>query len=181
MEVMYCTHCGSQVDGTHCSVCGQATSTTLAAQKAAQPTELAGWWHRVGATVIDNVVLLIPSTLIEIGATLFAGKYIGAIALLMFQGMYFTRMLSTKEGQTIGNRVAKTRVVDAITGVLPTRQQAFRRWLPFALVQALGIVSSVVLIPLALLIAADYLLPLFDKQKQTLHDKFAGTIVLLVN
>ena len=90
-------------------------------------------------------------------------------------------MLSTKEGQTIGNRVAKTRVVDALTGVIPTRQQAFRRWLPFALIQALGIVASFVLIPLSLFIVVDYLLPLFDKQKQTLHDKFAGTLVLLVD
>ena len=178
---MYCTHCGSQVDGAHCSVCGQATSATLASEKAGQSAVLAGWWHRVGATIIDNVVLLIPSTLIEVGATAFAGKYLGAIALLLFQGMYFTQMLSTKEGQTIGNRVAKTRVVDALTGVIPTRQQAFRRWLPFALIQALGIVASFVLIPLSLFIVVDYLLPLFDKQKQTLHDKFAGTLVLLVD
>jgi uncharacterized RDD family membrane protein YckC len=177
---MYCTHCGSQVDGTHCSVCGQATSATLAAEKAALPTELATWGQRAGATVVDNVVLLLPSILVGVGATTFAGNYIGAITILVFQGMYFTRMLSTKEGQTIGNRVAKTRVVDAITGVVPTRQQAFRRWLPFALCQALGIVASFILFPLAILFAADYLLPLFDKQNQTLHDKFAGTIVLKV-
>jgi uncharacterized RDD family membrane protein YckC len=174
---MYCTHCGSQVDGTHCSVCGQATSTTLAAQ----PTELAGWWHRVGATVIDNLVLLLPSALVGIGATAFAGSYVGAIAILIFQGMYFTRMLSSPMSQTVGNRVAKTRVVDAITGAAPTRQQAFRRWLPIALFQGAGITTSIVLPPLAILIAIDYFLPLYDKRNQTLHDKFAGTIVIKVN
>ena len=178
---MYCTHCGSQVDGTHCSVCGQATSATLAAEKAALPTELATWGQRAGATFVDNVVLLLPSILVGVGATTFAGNYIGAITILVFQGMYFTRMLSSPTSQTVGNRVAKTRVVDATTGAAPTRQQAFRRWLPIALFQAVGITASIVLFPLAILIAIDYFLPLYDKRNQTLHDKFAGTIVIKVN
>ena len=178
---MYCANCGTQVDATHCSVCGQATSQTIASEQTTLPTQLGTWWQRVGATIMDNLVLLLPSALVGIGATAFAGSYVGEIAILIFQGMYFTRMLSSPTSQTVGNRVAKTRVVDATTGAAPTRQQAFRRWLPIALFQAVGITASIVLFPLAILIAIDYFLPLYDKRNQTLHDKFAGTIVIKVN
>lgn len=126
---------------------------------------LAGWWYRVGATVIDGLVLLIPNILIAVGGGRYGGFFGGG--LLHF--LYTSIMLSMR-GQTLGNMVVGTRVVDAQNGGAITGGKAVGR----AAAQLLFEVFSFLVVPIIL----DYLWPLWDRENQTLHDKIAGTVVL---
>ena len=129
--------------------------------------QYAGWWSRVGAWVIDNLLLLIP-------AVAFFGDDLVPIALaaaafafwLVFPFIYFT-YCHGKWGQTIGKRALKIRVRRAQQDSLLSYGAAFGR---YATVFVFGIFT----IPLLV----DYLFPLWDRQRQSLHDKVASSIVV---
>jgi len=161
------------VNGAFCPVCG----TPVVAPTSA--VALSGWWRRVGATVVDNLLLFIPSSIAFLLVTDFAGRYVGALAALAIQGTYMVRFLASAKGQTIGNRVVDTAVRDALTGVAITTSQALRRWGFIALYGVLDITLPTTYTAIPTVIALiDCLFPLFDARKQTLHDKFAGTLVV---
>jgi uncharacterized RDD family membrane protein YckC len=124
---------------------------------------LAGWWYRVGATVIDGLVLLIPNIIIGVSASSLAARYaIGAV----LQAVYITVLLGSS-GKTVGNRAVGTITVDGQTGGPITYGRAFVRW-------AVQILLQITIIGGFL----DILWPLWDQQNQTLHDKAVGTLVL---
>ncbi|HEY7930983.1 MAG TPA: RDD family protein [Acidimicrobiales bacterium] len=183
---MYCPHCGTPSDdsATLCHVCGKALAPTLVAPNAdAAPgaSVLAGWWRRVGATFADNLILIIPTLFVASIFEGLGGVYTGAVAGLMLQGFYMVWQISARAGQTVGNRVAATKVVDALTGSRVTMTQALKRWGFVAVYSSFEFTgtkgASVVVTVFALV---DVLWPLFDARKQTLHDKFAGTLVVRV-
>ncbi len=125
-----------------------------------------GWWRRVGATLIDGVVLIIPNFIVDA----IGGRGVGTLLSLLISGTYITVMLS-RSGQTVGNMAVGTRVIDSSTGGPVSVGKALGRW-------ASELVLAVLfLIPLLL----DFLWPLWDRQNQTLHDKIAGTLVILTN
>ena len=161
------------MNGDFCPVCGTPVAS------ATNAVSLSGWWRRVGATVVDNLLLFIPSTIAFLLVTDFAGRYVGALAVLAVQGAYMVRFLASAKGQTIGNRVVDTKVRDALTGMAITTNQALRRWGFIALYGLLDITlpTSYTTIPTVIALI-DCLFPLFDARKQTLHDKFAGTLVV---
>jgi len=134
---------------------------------------LASWGRRVGATVFDGLVLLIPEIVIYLGvgnASLFY-----TLLSIALQGGYLVWFLSRPLGQTIGNRIVKTRVVQATSGASLEFATSWKRWFIMALLNvSLYLGVGLVLLPL------DYLWPLWDKRRQTLHDKFAGTIVVMI-
>ena len=162
------------MNGAFCPVCG-----TPVAEAPTSAVALSGWWRRVGATVVDNLLLFIPSSIAFLLVTDFAGRYVGALAALAIQGTYMVRFLASAKGQTIGNRVVDTAVRDALTGVAITTSQALRRWGFIALYGVLDITLPTTYTAIPTVIALiDCLFPLFDARKQTLHDKFAGTLVV---
>lgn len=128
---------------------------------------LAGWWHRVGATILDGIIISIPVFIITFAGTRAAG-FVVAIAI---EAAYFTYMLSRPRGQTIGNMAVGTRVVDARTGGPLSTGKALGRWAAQFL---FGLGAFLFLVPTLI----DYLWPLWDSQNQTLHDKMAGTVVI---
>lgn len=141
--------------------------------------QLSGWWRRVGATVVDELILFLPTYVVLIGVGAFAGIVVGALAGSLLGGFYMVKLLTMPEGQTIGNRVVSTCVRDATTGHVLTNTQALKRWGFVALYSLLGLSgarSGTAFVGLIGLV--DCLFPLFNVRKQTLHDKFAGTIVL---
>lgn len=143
---------------------------------------LGSWWRRFGATFADGLVLILPLLIIESFFTSLAGELDGVLAGLVVQGLYMIKLTSSVRGQTIGNRVAHTRVRDASTGDQITNIQALKRW-GFITVLTLPVISGVgagfiVYLVLALV---DNLWPLFDKRNQTLHDKVAKTIVVVAD
>ncbi len=172
---MNCAQCGSEVNGAFCPVCG----TPVAAPTSA--VTLSGWWRRVGATMVDNLLLFIPSSIAFLLVAAVAGRYVGALAALAVQGAYMVRFLASVRGQTIGNRVVDTAVRDALTGAAITSSQALRRWGFIAIYSVLDVTlpTSYAAIPTVFALI-DCLFPLFDARKQTLHDKFAGTLVVRV-
>ncbi len=142
--------------------------------------QLAGWWRRVGATLTDEVILIIPVYF----ATLVGGAVAGNLGAFVIgaalQGVYMVGLLSSPRGQTLGNRMAASQVRDALTGQSITRQQSLRRWGFIAAYGALSLAGTSMSYVTLLIGLVDVLMPLFDSRKQTLHDKFAGTIVVKV-
>lgn len=166
--------------GSTCGVCGTKDSP-LGVSDSATGLHLAGWWRRVGATFADNVILFLPSLILQSFFTATSGATIGVLAFAALQGVYLVKLIASRRGQTFGNRIAMTKVRDAATGQGVTTTQALKRWGFVATYQliilfAAGNVAAELFFVVSLL---DDLVPLFDPRKQTLHDKFAGTIVVM--
>ena len=166
---------------TQCPACGR----TLAANAhgridTATGLMLAGWWRRVGATFADDLILIIPTLVVVSIFAQLDGNIAGAVIGLVLQGIYMVKLLSGARGQTVGNRVVATRVRDAGNGQAINLLQAFKRWGFIAVYSAIELASSSASIYIVVVIALiDNLYPLYDSRNQTLHDKFAGTIVVM--
>lgn len=169
---MYCANCGTKLQTSTCPICGAISPVGAGRRDAVTGLALAGWWLRVGATLFDGLVLVVPEFLIVWAM----GNYTSTLSrlpVLALQGFYGVYLLSRPRGQTIGNRVAKTRVVSASSGQPITVTSAFIRWfVPAVFSFIFGVGTFLVLL--------DSLWPLWDQRRQTLHDKIAGTIVVLV-
>jgi uncharacterized RDD family membrane protein YckC len=131
--------------------------------------ELAGWWSRVGAYLIDVVVLLMGLfALAVIGGAIARGVAIVLIVVWVAAALlgYWAFFEGGPSGQTLGKRACGIRVRDENGG-------------PASYGQALGrnLVGRVIgAIPFVGLI--DVLWPLWDANNQCLHDKAASTIVV---
>jgi uncharacterized RDD family membrane protein YckC len=125
--------------------------------------QLVGWWRRVGATLIDGIILGLASTAID--AAIGTG---GGRLLTIIIGAAYTISLIGGQAQTIGNRATSSRVVLAANGQPPSYGPAAIRWLVESLL-AVTIIGGIL----------DILWPLWDSRNQTLHDKAAGTVVIL--
>ncbi len=130
------------------------------------PGFLAGWWRRVGATVLDGVIIGIPIGFI-LGLAGAGQNTIEGISAVVFF-VYQLLMLGRPKGQTIGNMGVRTRVVDAnnpAAAITPGR----------------AAVRALVLLVLQITVIGwilDILWPLWDARNQTLHDKAAGSLVV---
>jgi uncharacterized RDD family membrane protein YckC len=165
-----------------CRVCG---TTSFSRVEAPAAPAYAGWWLRVGATVVDWIVLLIPSLGLYLIGDAVANSNVGTLLSTAVDAVYLIGMLSLPNGQTIGNRVVSTRVRDAATGQPITRSQAVRRWLPYLLYSIIqyaggapGTSAGAWTASISLLGLVDILYPLMNDRKQTVHDRFAGTVVV---
>ena len=163
---MYCPSCGAAASGTRCDSCGAPLQRALRA----------GWWRRVAATVVDNLLLLLPTTvLLALLPSLF-----GTLAALAVQGVYQIALLSSSSGQTVGNRMARTRVRSVSTDGPISVRQAVWRW---GVVVAYSALTLANLAPLTALAGAiglfDVLFPLANAERQTIHDRIAATVVVM--
>jgi uncharacterized RDD family membrane protein YckC len=131
--------------------------------------DLAGWWIRVGAYVIDLVVLLVALlVLARVGAAV--NHVVGVILVLLWAvaaGLgYWVWFEGGESGQTIGKRAVGIRVRNEHGGPAGYGH-AFAR----------NLVGRMIgLVPLVGLI--DVLWPLWDDRRQCLHDKAGGTLVV---
>ena len=140
--------------------------------------EYVGFWARVGATIIDTVLILLVTTPLMLafsgssywvytdsywvytslteGPIAFLVQWVlPAIAVIIF---WMTRQA------TPGKMVILAKIVDADSGKPPTTGQIIGRYFAYY-------VSS---IPLGL----GFLWIAFDRKKQGWHDKLAGTVVV---
>lgn len=141
---------------------------------------LANWGQRVGATLIDFLIMLVPEVLLRS----ILGDAIGSSIYLVVFGIYVVTQWNLFDGKTVGNRVAKTQTLDATTGGSITNKQSFNRYLYLELYAIVDLYGAVEGVRLVVVLAGVYgvvnvLLPLFDQRRQTLHDKFARTIVVV--
>lgn len=122
------------------------------------PDTCAGFWIRLLGVVIDGLLLVVVTGLID--RVLTAGAAVG----FLVAGAYFTYFHSTPAGQTFGNRMCAIRVVDSNSGGHLDHGHALLRWLVSYLSGAAMFVG--------------YLWMLWDPAKQTWHDKVAGSFVV---
>jgi uncharacterized RDD family membrane protein YckC len=145
--------------------------------------QLGGWWARVGATIIDGVVIGIPATLIFLalgvgvgsGGDRSFGALIGALLLslfvfLVFALLYAPTMMSRTNGQTLGRMATGIRVIRADGGPMTFGFAALREIVVKGL--AVGIASS---LTGGIAYVVDCLWPLWDDENRALHDFVVNT------
>jgi uncharacterized RDD family membrane protein YckC len=154
---------------------------------------LSGWWRRVGAHLIDAVVIcgLALVLLVAITAPFSIGFFVDdtvGIAAIVVGGLfallcvfiaalvYAPAMMARTNGRTLGRLVTGIRVVRA-SGEPMDFPFAFLRevlvkWLLF------NAIAGSVTFGLALLV--DYLWPLWDEENRALHDYVVNTRTVLV-
>jgi uncharacterized RDD family membrane protein YckC len=129
----------------------------------------AGFWARLGAYIADSVLFGVVFFVLALvlGALVddedAAGNIIVLFALV-FPLVYYIGLEGGPTGQTFGKKLLGIRVVDARTGGAVGYGRATIRFIS-------RILSS---LPLYL----GYLWMLWDREKQTWHDKLAGTYVV---
>ena len=133
----------------------------------------AGFWIRVGAYLIDCVVLMVGQILLFIPSgvgmeseSLPTSFWISYFALVAFGILYFVLMESSKYQGTLGKLAFGLKV-----GNEDGTQISFSK--------ALGRYFAKIVSALILLIG--FIMVAFDKKKQGLHDKMANTIVYTKN
>ncbi|MDA8380934.1 MAG: RDD family protein, partial [Actinomycetota bacterium] len=158
---------------------------------------LSGWWRRVGALLIDGLVLGIPFYIVAIvifgvsfsganscvnnNATLsgscvtssfaITGGFAGLLIVSLLASLaYYGLLFGGAKGQTVGMMVVGIAVRDANTGGPIGYGRGIGR-------QAMIIVMGMVFyFPLII----DYLWPLWDPRHQALHDKTVSSVVVRV-
>jgi len=107
---VFCSHCGhDQGSAARCPSCG--TSTPAAKDRDAQwQLPYSGWWQRVGASIIDSMVVAVPVSVVTPRSLPLLTRFLIEMLLLVAYNVHF---LSSTQGQTLGNRAVRTRVVDA--------------------------------------------------------------------
>jgi uncharacterized RDD family membrane protein YckC len=129
---------------------------------------LAEWWRRFGGAVVDMAVLWLPlwplTRSMDRPARLVISLLVGAV--------YFALLNGGARGQTVGKMVWGTRVRDAATGGALGPAKAAVRYLAPALLS---------IVTFGLIWFPDGLWLLWDRRRQTLHDKVAGSVVVIAD
>ena len=178
---MKCPNCGAEASESYCLSCGHQLAVD-GTRDATTNEVLAGWGRRVGASVVDYLILLAPVFILKV----LLGSVVGSVAVVILEAAYFVTQWLMYDGRTVGNRAVNTRVRDETTGGPITNKQALWRYfylegaIVFEIVGA-GTNSSTLLFVAAVYFLVDLFFPLWDKRNQTLHDKLAHTIVVQGN
>ncbi len=104
--------------------------------------------------------------------------------MVVLEAAYFVTQWLMYDGRTVGNRLVHTRVRDEATGGTITNKQALWRYFYLEVsvifeIVGIGSNSATLLLLAGVYFLVDLLFPLWDKRKQTLHDKLAHTIVII--
>lgn len=144
---------------------------------------LSGWWRRVGAYMIDVVVILIGGLLLVgilagLGAiggktTTIVGVIIGVIAYFAVALLYAPLLMARTNGQTLGKMAAGIRVIRADGRRMDFGWAALRE----VAVKGFG-VGLAAAFTFYIAFFLNYLWPLWDAQHQALHDMVCGTRVV---
>jgi uncharacterized RDD family membrane protein YckC len=122
----------------------------------------ADFWYRLGGFLIDGVILYVVYVVIGL---VFQNNVVSRLLISLAVGFaYSVYFIGSSSGQTPGMRVLNIRAVDAATGGRVDYGRAFIR-------HVVGVVSQV-------LCYLGYLWMLWDPERQTWHDKAAGTFVV---
>jgi uncharacterized RDD family membrane protein YckC len=159
--------------------------------------QLAGWWTRVGAYLLDGVVAGLPGfVLIESFHQGSIGRLVGYLLGAVIPTLYGATLIG-RYGRTMGMRVLHIRAVQGTTGRDLTSAEAWGRALAaFGLYQLVGFVLLLIawsepagwsahrhpmVIALHVVTFVLYLgmfMPLWDSRNQTLQDKAVGSSVV---
>jgi len=120
----------------------------------------AGFWRRFAAAFLDGLILGVIGF---IGGVILGSDNAANVAGLLLGIAYYT-YLEGSTGQTLGKKALGIRVIDLKGGGSNGYGRAFIRYIG-------RFVSGIVLL-------LGYLWMLWDKEKQTWHDKFANSVVV---
>jgi uncharacterized RDD family membrane protein YckC len=132
---------------------------------------MAAWGQRLGAFVIDELFVFIVSELANFALGV-RHKFGGALLSLVMAAAYYAVLNGSEMGQTFGKRVLGIQVRDAASGGPIGAQRAGLRYVMvglFRIIPFFGLFSLL-----------DGLWPLWDPNRQALHDKVAGSVVVRV-
>jgi uncharacterized RDD family membrane protein YckC len=125
----------------------------------------AGFWRRFVAALLDGIILGVVGGIL--GAILGADDRNAANGIGALLGVFYYTYFEGSSGQTLGKRALGIRVIDLGGGGSIGYGRAFIRYIG-------RFVSGIVLL-------LGYLWMLWDKEKQTWHDKFANSVVVPVS
>jgi uncharacterized RDD family membrane protein YckC len=137
-----------------------------------------GPWPRLGARIIDGLVLLIPNLLLAGALTdgtatgfggVTAGDDLAYLLVTTLLGYGYAVWLEASRGQTVGKMAVGIKVIGP-DGAIPSSEVALRRnvWLLFSLIPILGgVLSFVAAVAIGVTISN-------DPFKRGTHDNFAG-------
>jgi uncharacterized RDD family membrane protein YckC len=129
----------------------------------------ANFGQRLVALIIDVVVLAIALGIL-VGVAFAIDEALGTVVYLIAivaTFLYWAYFEGSPSGQTLGKRAMNIRVIDFNTG----GPLGFGR----------GLIRAVARIPSQFLCYLGYLWMLWDREKQTWHDKLASTVVVPVS
>ncbi|MBO2463838.1 RDD family protein [Actinomadura violacea] len=140
---------------------------------------LASRWARLGAAIIDGIIVGIVVGLISLpfvnwdhvfhnNGTMYDGARVGTNAISVVLSFLYFWLMTARWGQTLGKMLLKIRVVRQDDGLAITNGQAAGRAAFYTVLG--GICGCIGLI--------DVLWILWDPRKQALHDKVARTVVV---
>jgi uncharacterized RDD family membrane protein YckC len=134
---------------------------------ATPPGGYAGWWSRVGATILDGIIVSVPLLVGALAATV-SDTLGGVLVIVYFVALIFYApvMLTVNAGRTWGKQAAGIRVVRMDDGPVGFGAAFGREILKFIF----GITG--------ILWVIDVLWPLWQPENRALHDLAAGTKVL---
>jgi len=124
-----------------------------------------GFWRRFAAVFIDSIILGIVQGILT--AALSDSVAVAYILSTLIGWGYYTYFEGGPRGQTVGKMALSIRVIDLATGSPIGYGRGFIR-------QLVKIVSGAVFL-------LGYLWMLWDREKQTWHDKAAGSVVVPVS
>jgi uncharacterized RDD family membrane protein YckC len=152
---------------------------------------LARWWQRVGAMLLDILVVAVPLLIINVvlnaafghqhfvtvDGTVHSVKSLTGTARIVVDVLsslatcvYFAILNGTGRGQTVGNRTPGIAVRDVDTGAPIGFWRGVLRWF----------VRSILYVALVIPGLINDLLPLWDGRRQTLADKAAHSVMIRV-
>lgn len=152
---------------------------------------LARWWQRVGAMLLDILVIGVPllivnlvlnaafghQHLVTVNGSLHTVKSLTGSARTLVDvlssvatGLYFAILNGTGRGQTVGNRSPGIAVRDVDSGQPIGFWRGVLRWF----------VRTILYIALIIPGLVNDLLPLWDSRRQTLADKAARSVMIRV-
>jgi uncharacterized RDD family membrane protein YckC len=202
----YCKNCGTQElqDQSFCATCGTPTKANAAGETALpyfpmDPLEtttipnLASFWRRFSGFLIDSI--LVGAVNLILVRHLTSSVTTDSLLTVLVAFIYGDFFMAFGGGQTLGMRMVGTRAVNEADQARVTPLQALRRALAysfFLLIASLyhahtTMVNGVKTLPenellLVYLFSVPHFLDLlwvaWDGKNQSLHDKFAGTVVV---
>ena len=159
--------------------------------------QLAGWWRRAGAFLIDGLVIAVPGFIVSRRLNSTTTERVSVNLMFIFAGIAYGAILIRAQGKTLGMRALSIAALDLRNGRKITMGAAWLRSLiAFAL---LGLANEILFLYRAtqppgwgshpnavtglvtivgILLSLTFLLPIRDPRNQTLQDKAAGSVVI---
>lgn len=173
----FCADCLISLQGAPvCSGCKRERVLDIRSGTGAK-LDLAGAGARLGASIIDGIIVSVPTYglgfLLGImtpkeGSVSFLGSNLAFIVIAIIIPLIYEGVMLSVRGQTVGKMAIKAKVVNAdgtpLTGAQPWKRAVSRNLM--VLTYILGLID---------------VLMVFSKDRATLHDRIAATRVVRVN